>query len=71
VKSLPKIFNFEAQIAIVLDGFNSKKLSFLYPVYQLSQTFSFVQNFLNFAIKKFMFGDLDYPLEIFPIIWKP
>ena len=68
IEGLPKVFDFNVQSTIVLDSFNSWKFPFLDPVHKFLWTFLFVQNFLYFTIKKFLFRNFDCFFEKFLIV---
>ena len=58
VKGIPKTFRGETRLIVVLDGFNSRKLSLLDPVHQLPWATTFVCDFLNFVVKERSLGIL-------------
>ena len=52
VKGIPKTFRDETRLIVVLDGFDSRKLSLLDPVHQLPWATTFVCNFLDFVVEE-------------------
>jgi len=55
-------------MAVVLDSFNSRKLTFVDSIYEFSQTLFFVGNFLNLKVKEETFSRLDCIFELLPIL---
>jgi len=67
MKCLPKIFKFNAQMPIELQGFYGWWFAFLDPVHEVPRSFVLRCDFLNFIVEKRSFGFLDETFEIFPI----
>ena len=67
VKGIPKTLQGETRLIIVLDGFDSRKLSLLDPVHQLPWAMTFVCDFLDFVVEEQSFGILDRRFERLPI----
>ena len=67
VKGVPKTFRGETRLIVVLDGFNSRKLSLLDPVHQLPWATTFVCDFLDFVVEERSLGILDCRFEGLPI----
>ena len=67
VKGVPKTFQGETRLIVVLDGFDSRKLSLLDPVHQLPWAMTFVCDFLDFVVKERSLGILDHQFERLPI----
>jgi len=60
--------NFEAQLVVVLDGFNGRKFSLVDPVHKFLVILLFICNFLYFEVKECSFCGLDHSSEGFPVI---
>ena len=67
VKGVPKTLWGETGLIVVLDGFDSRKLSLLDPVHQLPWATTFVCDFLDFVVKERSLGILDHQFERLPI----
>ena len=67
VKGVPKTLQGETGLIVVLDGFNSRKLSLLDPVHQLPWAMTFVCDFLDFIIEEQSLCILDRRFERLPI----
>ena len=68
VKGVPKTLQGETGLIIVLNGFDSRKLSLLDPVHQLPWATTFVCDFLDFVVEERLLGDFDCRFEELPII---
>ena len=67
MKSLLQIVKFDTWLTIILNSFNSWKLVFSDPIYEFLWPTILISNFLNFQVKKIVFGFLNCALELFPI----
>ena len=67
VKGVPKTLWGETGLIVVLDSFDSRKLSLLDPVHQLPWATTFVCDFLDFVVEEQSFGILDRRFERLPI----
>ena len=67
VKGILKTLRGETRLIVVLDGFDSRKLSLLDPVHQLPWATTFVCDFLDFVIEEQSLGILDHQFERLPI----
>ena len=65
---MPQVIDFEAQLIVVLDGFDGWELLLVDLIYQFLETLFFVHNFLNFEVKKYSFCRLDSSSKGFPVI---
>ena len=68
MKGLPKILDFKTRTAIIFDGFNSRKIIFINPVYEFSWAMYFVGDFLDLLVKECTFSAPEYLLELLPIL---
>ena len=67
VKCILKLFKLDTWAAIVLNGFDSRELSFFDPVHELPWTTLLVSDLINFFIKEVVFHFLNYPFEFLPV----
>jgi len=68
MKSTPKAFWGETQLAFIFDSFGCGEFAFVNPIYQLPWTMALIRNFSNLCIEEGSFCVFHDFLECFPIV---